>query len=80
MCRRSSSIWSPVPGTTKNDMERDSAGARTAEGWKQLVKTTASIVVGEKLTVCSRGVKRWDEEAKEATRARRRAHARYNAE
>ena len=29
-------------GTTKNDIERDSAGARILEGWEQLVKTTAS--------------------------------------
>ena len=38
-------------GTTKNDMERDSAGARIIEGWEQLVKTTASSVTGKKLIV-----------------------------
>ena len=36
-------------GTTKNDTERDSAGARITEGWEQLVKTTATKVVGGKL-------------------------------
>ena len=38
-------------GTTKNDMERDNAGARIIEGWEQLVKTTASSVTGKKLIV-----------------------------
>ena len=31
-------------GTTKNDIERDNAGARIVEGWEQLVKTTARKV------------------------------------
>ena len=47
-------------GTTKNDKERDSAGARIIEGWEQLVKTTARRVIG-KLIVYSRELKWWDE-------------------
>ena len=31
--------------TTKNDIERDNAGARIIEGWEQLVKTTTSEVI-----------------------------------
>ena len=44
-------------GTTKNDIGRDNAGARIIEGWEQLVKTTASRVIGKKLIVCNRAVK-----------------------
>ena len=36
-------------GTTKDDMERDNAGARIIEIWEQLVKTAASKVIGKKL-------------------------------
>ena len=54
-------------GKTRNDIERDDAGARIIiEGWEQLVKTTASKVIGKKLIVCNRAVKWWDEEVKEA--------------
>ena len=63
-------------GKTKNDIERDNAGARIIEGWEQLVKTTASRVIGKKLIVCNRAVKWWDEEVREAIRGRREAHAR----
>ena len=63
-------------GITKNDMERDNAGARIIEGREQLVKTAASKVVGKKLIVFNRAVKWWDEELKEAIRVRREAHAR----
>ena len=45
-------------GTTKNDTKRDSAGAKFMEGWEQVVKTTASRVIGEKLIVCNGAVKR----------------------
>ena len=50
------SCWKSI-GTTKNDMERDTAGARIIEGWEQLVKTTASKGIGKKLIVCNRAVK-----------------------
>ena len=66
-------------GTTKNNLERDSAGARIIEGWEQLVKTTASKVIGKKLIICNRAVKWWDEEVKEAIRVRRKVHARYTS-
>ena len=52
-------------------MESESAGARGIQGWEQLVKTTASKVIGKKLIVCNRAVKWWDEEVKEVTRPRR---------
>ena len=63
-------------GTTKNDIERDSAGARISEGWEQLVKTTARKVTGKMLMVCNTAVQWWDEEVKQAVRVRREAHAR----
>ena len=44
--------------------------ARIIEEWEQLVETTASNVIGEKLIVCDRAVKWWDE-VKEAIRVRR---------
>ena len=66
-------------GTTRNDIERDGAGARIIEGWEQLVKTTASKVIGKKLIVCNRAVKWWDEEVKEAITSRRKARARYTS-
>ncbi|CAM9963467.1 unnamed protein product, partial [Sphacelaria rigidula] len=47
------------------------------EGWEQMVKNTASEVIGRKLIVCNRAVKRWDDEVKEAIRVRREAHARW---
>ena len=47
-------------------------------GWEQLVKTTASKLIGKKLIVCNRAVKWWDDEVKEAIRVRREAHARYS--
>ena len=65
-------------GTTNNDVEKDSAGARAIEGWEQLVKTTASKVIGKKLIICNRAVKWWDEEVKEAIKVRREIHARYH--
>jgi len=37
------------------------AGAKITEGWEQLVKTTASKVIDEKLIVYNRAVKWWDE-------------------
>ena len=61
-------------GTTKKG-ERDDAGARIVEGLEQLVKATASEVIGEKLIVCNRAVKWWDEEV-EAIGVRRETHAR----
>ena len=64
-------------GTVDTEMERDRAGAKIIEGWEQLVKTTASKVIGKKLIVCNRSVKWWDDEVKEAIRVRREAHARY---
>ena len=66
-------------GTTENDVERDSAGDRIIEEWEQLVdvKNTASRVIGKKLIIRNRAAKRWDEEVKEAIRARREACARY---
>ena len=42
-----------------------------------MVKTTASKVLGNKLIVCNKAVKWWDEEVKEAIRVRREAHERY---
>ena len=36
------------------------------EGWEQLVKTTATKAIGEKMIVCNRAVKWWDGEVKEA--------------
>ena len=50
-----------IIGTTRNDIERDDAGARIIEGWEQLVKTTARKVIGKNLIVCNRAVKWWDE-------------------
>ena len=60
-------------------MERDFAGARIIEGWEQSFKTTAGKVIGEKLILCNRAVKRWDEEVKEAVRARREARVKYRS-
>ena len=66
-------------GKHNNTMERENAGARIVlvEGWEQLFKTTASKVIGKKLIACNRAVKWWNEEAKEAVRVAREAHARY---
>ena len=58
-------------GPVDTEMERNRAGANILEGWEQLVKNTASKVVGKKLIVCNRAVKWWDEEVKEAVRVRR---------
>ena len=58
-------------GPVDTEKERDRAGAKIIEGWEQLVKNTASKVVGKKLIVCNRAVKWWDEEVKEAVRVRR---------
>ena len=68
-------------GTTKNDIERDSAGARILEGWENLVKTTASEgrVKEKKLIVCNGAVKWWDEESKETIGPKRKTHARYRS-
>ena len=63
-----------IIGTTKNDVGRVNAGAMIIERWKQLVKTTASKVIGNKLIVCSRTVNWWGEDLKGAIR---KAHARY---
>ena len=68
-----------IIGTTRNDIERDAAGARAIEGWEQLAKTTASKVVGKKLIVCYIAVKWWGKEVKEAITLRRKAHARYTS-
>ena len=51
-------------GTTENDTERDGAGDRIIEGWEQLVKNTATKVIGKKLMICNTAVKSWDEEVK----------------
>ena len=65
-------------GRVDNEMERGQAGAKIMiERWEQLVKTTASKVIGKKLIVCNKVVKWWDDEVKEAIRVRREAHARY---
>ena len=64
-------------GSVDTEMERDRAGAKIVERWAQLVKSTASKVVGKKLIVCNRAVKWWDEEVKEAVRVWREAHARF---
>ena len=63
-------------GPVDTEMERDRAGAKIIEGWEQLVKNTASKVVGKKLIVWNRAVKWWDEEVEEAVRVRTEAHAR----
>ena len=44
-----------------------------------MVKTTSSKVIGNKLIVCNRAVKWWDEEVKEAITVRRKARARYTS-
>ena len=64
-------------GPVDTEMERDRAGGKIIEGWEQLVKNTASKVMGKKLIICNRAVNRWDEELKEALRVRREVHARY---
>ena len=66
-------------GTTENDTEGDSAGDRIMEGWEQLVKNTASKVIGKKLIICNRVVTLGGEEVKEAIRTRREAYARYTS-
>ena len=38
-----------IIGTTRNAIERDDAGARIIEGWEQLVRTTASKIIGKGL-------------------------------
>ena len=43
--------------TTHNDTERDSAEHRIIDGWGQLVKNTASEVIGKTLIICIRAVK-----------------------
>ena len=42
--------------------------ARIIEEWEQLVETTASNVIGEKLIVCNRAVKWWDEGVKRGSK------------
>ena len=54
-------------GTTRNDIERDDAGARMIEGWEELAETTASKVIGTKLIVFNRAVKWRDEDVKDVT-------------
>ena len=44
-------------GTTSTDMEKNRAGAKVIEGWKQLAKDTACKVIGKKLILCNRAVK-----------------------
>ena len=56
-----------IIGTTRNDIERDDAGARMIEGWEELADTTASKVIGTKLIVFNRAVKWRDEDVKDAT-------------
>ena len=73
-----SELWEII-GTTRSKIERDDAGARIKEGLEESVKTTASNVVGEKLRVCNRAVKWWDEEVNEAITVRRTAHERYTS-
>ena len=65
-----------APGTTKKDMERDSAEARIIAGWEHLVETSSRKVRGKKLIVCNRAAKIRDEEVKEAIK---RKTARYTA-
>ena len=57
-------------GTTRDDIERDDAGAWTMEGREKLVKTRASKGIGNTLIVCNRAVKWWYETVKKAIRAR----------
>ena len=64
-------------GRVDTEMERNRAGAKIVEGWEQLVKNTASEVIGKKLILCKRAVQWWDEEVKEAIRVRGEAHARW---
>ena len=66
-------------GTSENHVERDNPGARTIEGWQQLVKTTASNVAGKQLVVCNRTPKWWDEELQEAVRVERHTQYVYRA-
>ena len=68
-----------IIGTTRNDLERDYAGGSIIEGWEKMVKTTARKVIGKKWIVCNRAVKWWEEEVKEATTVRRKAHTRYTS-
>lgn len=49
-------------GTIDTETERDPAAAKIMEGWEQLVKATASKVIGKKSTFRNRAVKRWNEE------------------
>ena len=44
-------------GTTRNDIERDDAGARKVEGWEKLVTATANEVIGKGLIGCNRALK-----------------------
>lgn len=53
------------------DAERDGARDRIVKEWEQLVKKTATKVMGKKLIICSRAVKWWDDEVMEAMRVRR---------
>ncbi|MEP5533687.1 hypothetical protein [Ekhidna sp.] len=65
-------------GTTRNDIERDDAGARIIDGWEYWSRPQ-QLAVGKKLIACNRAVKWWDEQVKEAMRVRRKAHARYTS-
>ncbi|MEP1953909.1 MAG: hypothetical protein ABJJ26_03135 [Algoriphagus sp.] len=64
--------------TTRNDIERDYAGARIIDGWEYWSRPQ-QLAVGKKLIACNRAVKWWDEQVKEAMRVRRKAHARYTS-
>ena len=51
--------------TVDTEIERDQPRAKIIKVWEQLVKTTASKVIGKKLILCNRAVKLWDDEVKE---------------
>lgn len=62
--------------TVDTNTEQDWAGAKVREGWKRLVKCTASEGMRKALIVCNRAVKWQHEESKEAIEVMREAHAR----
>ena len=68
-----------IIGTTRNDREKNDAGARIIGGWEQLLETTASKVIGKELIVCNGAVKWWDAPLKEAITVRRKARAWYTS-
>lgn len=66
-------------GTVDTEVVRGRPGAKVVEGWEQLVRDTASEVVGEKLIASNTAVKWWGMEVREAARIRREADVRYTS-